>query len=104
MDKIFAPISWYDPNQNAPTFIKGSLWVKPAEFKQFMEDNIQHITEKGWLKITMKESKTGKIYFELDTWKPEHKVPETEETIQVEEKQGNAVDPVSGIDTEDIPF
>lgn len=104
MDKIFAPISWYDPNQNAPSFIKGSQWIKPAEFKQFMEDNIEHITEKGWLKITMKESKTGKIYFELDTWKPEHKVPETQEVVQVEEKQGNAVDPVSGVDTEDIPF
>ena len=97
MDKIFAPISWYDPNQNAPTFIKGSLWVKPVEFKQFMEDNIQHITKKGWLKITMKESKTGKIYFELDTWKPE-------KPKGLEEKQGDAIDHKTGVDTEDIPF
>jgi len=97
LDKIFAPISWYDPNQNAPTFIKGSLWVKPVEFKQFMEDNIQHITKKGWLKITMKESKTGKIYFELDTWKPE-------KPKGLEEKQGDAIDPKTGVDTEDIPF
>lgn len=68
---IFADgLMWKDPHEKAPAWVKGDISINVSKFKSFLDDNIGHISEKGWMKIVMKESKSGSIYFELDTWKP----------------------------------
>ncbi len=70
--------------------------------------NKQGEEKASWNKVgILKVTDDGKEYLELfmfpDT--PFYVFEKKEENKpQVEEKQGNAVDPVSGVDTEDIPF
>lgn len=81
-DKIFANgLIVKPPRDTAPDFVKGSLSIKTEEFISFLE---AHTKGDGWCNITIKESRGGKWYPELDTWvkgevpraKPK---PETEE-------------------------
>ena len=64
---------WKDPHEKAPNFVKGSISINAHKFRAFMEANVEHLSEKGWFTVDMKESKDGSIYFELNTWKPEKK-------------------------------
>lgn len=57
-------------HDNAPDFIKGHIAVKVEEFVPFIE---KHKKDDGWVNIDLKLSKGGKLYFELNTWKPENK-------------------------------
>ena len=54
------------PRENAPDFVKGSLSVKVEPFIKFLNEN----NNNGWVNIDMKLSKNGKIYFQLNEWKP----------------------------------
>lgn len=99
-EKIFADgLLWQDPHEKAPEFIKGSLVVNMAIFDQFMKANLQHASAKGWLKIIMKESKTGSIYFELDTWKPTQKQQPTPTSNTSVQPDGS-----DALNADDIPF
>lgn len=96
--KQFAPLNWQDPNDKAPKFIKGNINIKITDFADWLRDTAsEYQSEKGWIKIVMKESQKGVIYFELDTWKP---------TPKVEQKSEPAIDHETGEDCspENIPF
>lgn len=68
-DKVFADgLIFKGPRENAPDFVKGSLSIKVEEFKQFLD---AHVTNAGWVNLDIKESKGGKLYCELNTYKPE---------------------------------
>ncbi len=57
--------------QKAP-WIKGKLSVKVAEAIKFLQE---HESNAGWVNIDMKLSeKTGKIYLELNQWKPKEQL------------------------------
>jgi hypothetical protein len=51
----------------APDFIKGNLSFKVADFVAFLEN---HQNGAGYVNVVIKDSKSGKTYFELDTWEP----------------------------------
>ncbi len=71
MEKIFADgMIFKNPRQGAPEFIKGSISIKAREFVDFLTKNKAHMSESGWFNIDVKEAKSGKIYCELNTWKP----------------------------------
>ena len=55
------------PTETAPDYIKGRIWIKVAEFKEWLD---RHNTNSGGVNITIKESAKGNLYAELDTWKP----------------------------------
>jgi len=57
------------PRDGAPSFVKGSLAIKPAELSAWLEE--QTPNEKGYIKINLKEGRDMKWYAELDTWKPD---------------------------------
>jgi hypothetical protein len=92
-EKIFANgLIFKPPHANAPAFILGNLSVKVDEFTAFLQ---AHNTNSGWINIQIKESKGGKWYCELNTYKPEkpNVVKEQEEpTIEYPEEDINAAD------------
>jgi hypothetical protein len=69
--KFVDGLRWSDPHPNAPDFVKGKLSIKVDELIKYLQANQSN----GWVNINLKESKGGKMYFELDTWKPEKKDP-----------------------------
>lgn len=102
MDKIFIDGMYYKlPNENAPTFVKGSLEFDVKKFTKFMSD---HQNVGGFIKVDLKIAKNGKGYAELNTWKPtdkSFKQPEYKEKVE----DHTAIDPDTGIDlNEDSPF
>jgi hypothetical protein len=66
MAKIFAKGMNVTRNDNAPDFILCKLGIRCKDFFEFMKEH----EDKGWVNIEIKESKDGKLYAELDTWKP----------------------------------
>src|SRR3954454_11704061 len=68
-EKIFAQgMMFKPPHANAPAFVLGGLSIKVDEFIAFLQ---AHNTNSGWINIDIKESKGGKWYCELNTYKPE---------------------------------
>ena len=65
-DKTFAAGLIVKRHERAPEFVLCNLSVKVDEFTAFAQ---QHQSN-GWLNIQCKVSKNGKMYAELDTWKP----------------------------------
>ena len=69
MDKEFASgIYFNSPSDKAPDFVKGSLSVKPEAFISWLQS--QKPNSKGYVRMSIKESKNGRLYVELDTWEP----------------------------------
>lgn len=65
-EKIFVDGLIVKRNPNAPDFVICSLSLKCEELVAFMR---KHHKEK-WVNVQVKQSKGGKYYAELDTWKP----------------------------------
>lgn len=56
------------PKEGSPDFVKASISIKKEEFFPFLQKH-----EGNWLNIDIKESKAGKYYAQVNTWKPEKK-------------------------------
>lgn len=68
-EKMFvAGLYFKKPHQNAPNFIIGSLSAKKNDLIGFLQNQNEE-----WVNMSIKESKGGKCYIELDTWKPTKK-------------------------------
>ncbi len=52
--------------ENAPEWVKASLSFKVEEFIAFLQKNDNN----GWVNVDLLESKGGKLYGSLNTWKP----------------------------------
>ena len=65
-DKLFVDGMIVKRKENAPSFVKCSLAFRCKDFHQFMQKNHND----GWLNVDLKVSKNGKLYAEVDTWKP----------------------------------
>ena len=104
-DTTFADGLFFNfPPEKAPSFIIGKLSINVDEFKVFLDANVD---AKGYVNIDLKESKGGKGYAVLDTWKPTKKV----EPKEVKDVPDNLHVPSKGIEypeeevnPEDIPF
>lgn len=55
-----------DPHENAPEFVICKLSIKRAEALEWIDGK-----QGDWINIDMKKSKEGKLYLEVDNWKPE---------------------------------
>ena len=95
-DKIFTTgLVFKLPSEKAPDFVKGKLSIKVDEFTAWLQG---HVNNNGWVDIDIKESKGGKIYCELNTYKPERPNIETKEDVPTVEYPEDEIDPSS------IPF
>jgi len=63
-----------------PDFVKCRISIKVDDFGAFM---LKHEKD-GWVNIDVKESKKGKLYAELDTWKKEQE-PKAESPYGVDQ-------------------
>ena len=84
------------PHENAPDFIICNLSIKCKELVEFMRAN----HKEGWCNLQVKRSKGGKLYAELDTWKP----TQGEHGTQGMEQARAAAEPEGFADLEDVPF
>ena len=75
-EKIFADgIIFKRPREGAPSFVKGNISVKVADFGVFLAKHEKN----GWVNIDLKESAGGKLYLELNTWEKKVDAPKTVE-------------------------
>lgn len=76
-EKIFADGMRFEAPSDAlkekAPFIKGKISIKVAEFVEFLK---KHETVGGWVNIDLKKSQGGKLYLELNDWKPTKPEPE----------------------------
>ena len=76
------------PHQNAPDFVKAAISIKVADLTEWLSDR-----DEEWINIDVKESRGGKWYAAVSTFKPKQ---------QQEQKPGANV-PAIDYDN-DIPF
>jgi hypothetical protein len=69
-DKIFADGFIVKRKETAPEFVIASVSVKVDDFGKFVKEH----EDKGWINMDIKKSQSGKLYAELNTWKPDQKV------------------------------
>jgi len=75
-DKIFSEGIYLNKvHENAPEFIKANVSIHIEKAIKWLQ--AQKPDEKGYIKLVGKESKDGKRYFELDTWKPAQATTDT---------------------------
>lgn len=63
-------------SDKAPDFIKANVSIHIEKAIAWLNANKHLADEKGYIKLTGKESKQGKRYFQVDTWKPQETAPE----------------------------
>lgn len=100
-----AGMFWNDPHQNAPQFVKGKISFRVKEFVDYLRANYDKDSE--YVNVILKESKNGKMYFELDTWKPK---PQAENSAQdnfgqdIDQRANEVLENQDDIRVENIPF
>lgn len=65
-EKVFAQGFYFKKSENAPDFVVGNISVKVEEAIEFLKEN----DKKGWINMSVKQSKKGSYYMELDTFEP----------------------------------
>tara|TARA_R110000782_G_scaffold96818_2_gene181453 strand:- start:6702 stop:7010 length:309 start_codon:yes stop_codon:yes gene_type:complete len=66
-------LRFFNPRETAPDFVKGEIIVNLKQFVDFLatqEENYTKYEGNNQLKIVMKTGKSGGMYFEVDTFKP----------------------------------
>jgi len=85
-----------EPHGNAPAFVIASLSFKVEGIIPFIEKH----AVKGWMNAQIKKSKGGKLYLELNEWKPKNKPSQNNSAYETEHEQ--IVNDAA--DSEDLPF
>lgn len=69
MEQNFVDGLYYnEPNEGAPDFVLGGLSFSKDRFLTWLDQ--QQANDKGYVKVDIKRSKEGKIYCQLNTYKP----------------------------------
>ena len=55
------------PRQGAPDFVKGSISIRTAELLEWLGAR----KSEEWINVDIKESRGGKWYAQVNTWKPD---------------------------------
>lgn len=71
------------PNPKAPEFVKFTLSIKKGEAMEWLSGKDE------WVNLQGKTSREGKLYLEVDNWKPQS-APEQPQTYpEYDQEQGN---------------
>ena len=102
MDKIFVNgLRAKKPNENAPDFVIADLSAKVADLHEWLNENQGLANDAGYINLSLKKSKAGKYYIEVNTWKPKqdnHPAPRKEYYTP------DGGDDIPEIDNSDVPF
>lgn len=82
------------PHENAPDFVKASISIKVEDLGKWLREKYKAGNE--WVNIDVKESKAGKWYAAVSTFKPKQ---DERPTPKPAAKSGRRNDP-----EDDIPF
>lgn len=86
------------PREGSPEFVKGRLSFKVAEVIPFLQ---KYETNGGWVNVDLKKSAGGKLYLELNIWKPKGEPVVKQGQVPMPD----GVDyPEEVIDIDNIPF
>ncbi len=90
------------PSENAPSFVHGKISLK-------RQDLIEWLSAKDgeWVNLDVKESKGGKIYCAVDTWKPDSRREQQQSRPKEPGRRQPAQQkrsPVDDFADDDIPF
>ena len=96
------------PNEGAPDFVKGALSIKVNEAIAFLQKH----NSGGWVNLDLKNSQGGKLYLQLNDWKPPTQDTAQPPAAPVEPvaqqvpagEQPMPEYPADEINPEDIPF
>jgi hypothetical protein len=80
-----------EPHEKAPDFVKCKISIKRDQFIPWLEN--QEVTDKGYVYITVNQSKAGKLYAQIDSYKKQ----------QTEQTNEQTTDATTGIGN-DLPF
>ena len=84
-------VRFFERKDNQPDFVLGALVITPEKIQAWSVMNSDLLTEyqgNRQVKFQVKRSKDGKIYIELDTYKPGNRLP----------------DPIGPADSDNLPF
>jgi hypothetical protein len=79
------------PHENAPDFVKASISIKVADLGMWLRE--KHKAGEEWVNVDVKESRGGKWYAAVSTFKPKEKQ-------EPQKKGGNSFEDMP----DDIPF
>lgn len=114
MEKIFVDgLSFQEKHIEKAPWVKAKIGLKMDKFIEFAKS---HTDDRGWLNMTLAESKAGTLYIELDQykreslekpdslkepWKPR---PRTQAQIDEVANMAKIEYPEEDINPDDIPF
>ena len=84
-------VRFFERKDNQPDFVLGALVITPEKLLAWSVMNRENTSEyRGdiQIKFQVKRSKDGKVYIELDTYKPGNRLP----------------DPIGPADSDNLPF
>lgn len=98
-EAVFSEGLFFDrPRDGAPSYVKGRLSISARKFFTWMKANPQYLSDKGWLNLDLKTSKEGKLYLQVNTYKPK-KVETTPDSMTSEGYDGEPA-----INADEIPW
>ncbi len=100
-DMVFADgLRVYAPNAKAPAHVKAKFVVNAREFAAFLAGNAD---QEGTVRLEVRESKGGKLYACLDTYRPANGAPNDSTGTRGDVAQQPA--PASAVpSSEEMPF
>lgn len=92
-------------SDNAPAFIITNQSIHMETLYNWLKENKGLADDKGYIRIVGKESKEGKRYFQVDTWKPKAEAS-TSGGVNVAQVEGKGIDmsEFGEADLSSIPF
>lgn len=78
-DKVFAKGFFFNRGENSPSFVVGNLSINEKEAIEFIKEN----SKDGKVRLSIKESKGGKFYLELDTYVKKAQVVNPNEDVAI---------------------
>ena len=64
-NKFADGLYYKQPSAGAPSFVIGKISIKKEKFMPWIDQQ-----QGEWINIDIKTSKEGKVYFQIDEWKP----------------------------------
>lgn len=100
MEKIFAKGFSIKRTEGQPSFVIGRMSVKVSEAIEFLKEH----AENDWVSIDIKESAEGKIYCQLNTWKPTQAQTKVEPKAEPKPEKSSDAFAKARQDSEELPF
>lgn len=87
------------PHQNAPGFVKSSISIKVADLKAWLDTR-----DEEWVNIDVKESRAGKWFAAVSTYKPKGAEEKPQSKQQENKRNAQGGSRSLGDMDDDIPF